>query len=151
MTTSTNGRDGTAPGVGTVAEEAARLVDLLSELTGLGPAAAGRGPAATSGDRAGSPLGRPDDDTGDTGGGCTCGGRRPAACTVCPVCQVIAFVQRLNPDTVDRLAEVVDLAATGLRDLAAAQRSRREREQGAQPAPRSEPTGRDAPVGEGVR
>jgi hypothetical protein len=41
---------------------------------------------------------------------------------VCPVCQVISFVQRLSPDTLDRVADVVELAATGLRDFAQAQR-----------------------------
>jgi hypothetical protein len=45
---------------------------------------------------------------------------------VCPVCQLIAFVQRVSPDTIDRLADVVELAATGLRDLAVVQRSRHE-------------------------
>ncbi|HET8594955.1 MAG TPA: hypothetical protein VFM07_06885 [Intrasporangium sp.] len=119
--------------VGSVADEAARLVEVLAAFGGgarhggqdapEGRADAGRGPSRRSDpedDGAGN------DDAVDPGT-CTCGGRRPAACAVCPVCQLIAFVQRVSPDTVDRLADVVELAATGLRDLAVVQRSRRER------------------------
>jgi hypothetical protein len=55
---------------------------------------------------------------------CTCGGREPAACRVCPVCQIISFVQQVNPDTIERVADFVGFAATALRDLATAQRDR---------------------------
>lgn len=58
---------------------------------------------------------------------CTCGGREPAACKVCPVCQLISFVQQVNPDTIERVADFVGFAATALRDLATAQRERAER------------------------
>ena len=44
--------------------------------------------------------------------------REPAACRLCPVCQLISFVQRVSPETLERVADVVELAATGLRDLA---------------------------------
>jgi len=44
---------------------------------------------------------------------------------VCPVCQLIAFVQQVNPDTIDKVADFVGFAATALRDLATAQRERR--------------------------
>jgi hypothetical protein len=43
---------------------------------------------------------------------------------VCPVCQVIAFVQQVNPETIDKVADFVGFAATALRDLATAQRQR---------------------------
>ena len=44
---------------------------------------------------------------------------------MCPVCQLIAFVQQVNPDTIDRVADFIGFAATALRDLATAQRERR--------------------------
>jgi hypothetical protein len=40
------------------------------------------------------------------------------------VCQLISFVQQVNPDTIERVADFVGLAATALRDLATAQRER---------------------------
>jgi len=96
-----------------VAEEAALLVELLTA-RGWGPSADRHDPSDD-----GSPTGR-----GAAAGECTCGGTTPAACRVCPVCQVISFVQQISPDTIERFADIVDLAATGLRDLAAAQRDR---------------------------
>jgi len=131
-----------------VAQEAALLVDLLSRRgwgTGSGmPSASSHahapaaGPAAvpddaTAGaDDAGvageSDPSSPPADTPLTGDGsvreCTCGGQQPAACRVCPVCQLIAFVQQVNPDTIERVADFVGFAATALRDLATAQRDR---------------------------
>jgi hypothetical protein len=116
---------------GTVAHEAALLLDLL----------AGRGhDAASSGMPSGMPSGRPSGMPPGTGAGdgpqdghgpghdgvheCTCGGREPAACRVCPVCQLISFVQQVNPETIERVADLVGFAATALHDLATAQRER---------------------------
>jgi hypothetical protein len=62
---------------------------------------------------------------------CTCGGRTPAACKVCPVCQLIAFVQNVSPDTIEKVADLVGFAATALRDVATAQRERQARTEGA--------------------
>lgn len=39
------------------------------------------------------------------------------------MCQVIAFVQKINPDTIERIADFATFAATALRDLASAQRA----------------------------
>jgi hypothetical protein len=115
-----------------VAEETARLVELLSGYTGAAASGSsssddsepgGDGGASTDSGR------RPDGEfAGSTGraGECTCGG--PPVCRICPLCQLISFVQRIDPDAIDRLAEVVELAATGLRDLATVQRGRRERD-----------------------
>lgn len=97
---------------GSVAHEAALLVDLLSSRGWGGQT--GRG--SDESDGAGSQP---------NGGECTCGGTTPAACRLCPVCQLIALVQQVSPDALERVAEVVDLAATALRDLAQAQRGRR--------------------------
>ncbi|KRF39678.1 hypothetical protein ASH01_20310 [Terrabacter sp. Soil811] len=131
---------------GSVAAEAALLVDLLSRRTWSGSsrmpsgdsrgeraggAAHGHDHAAGPASPAGDPTGpdaarRPDGSAGE----CTCGGTTPAACRVCPVCQLIAFVQQVNPDTIEKVADFVGFAATALRDLATAQRERR-----AEPAP----------------
>jgi hypothetical protein len=75
----------------------------------------------------GAPGGRHDQSTGapPAQSPCTCDGATPAACRICPVCQLIAFVQQVNPDAIERVADVVALAATALRDLATAQRDRR--------------------------
>jgi hypothetical protein len=140
--------------VGTVAEETARLVELLSGYAAVAGSRArsadGRPPAGDA-DASAAPGSGPDDSfagsttgagpddsfAGSTGSStgsaaeCTCGG--PAACRICPVCQLIAFVQRIDPEAVDRLAEVVELAATGLRDLATAQRGRREQDRRERP------------------
>lgn len=112
--------DAAAASVGTVADEAALLVDLLASRGWSGFTSAG----ATAPDPAeGSPPGS-GSPSAPRGAGCTCGGATPAACRLCPVCQLIAFVQQISPETLDRVAEVVELAATGLRDLAQSQRDR---------------------------
>ena len=130
------------PAVGSVAEEAALLVDLLSQRGWSGSSgmpsgarhsnggAPRHGADASDGPHAGAPSGEEQGaDAGGTGTSgatreCTCGGATPAACRVCPVCQLIAFVQQVNPDTIDRVADFVGFAATALRDLATAQRER---------------------------
>lgn len=148
--TSTNGHGGpdSATPPRTVAEEAALLVDLLSRrggwATGTGEGASGptdstgstgttRSTRSTgSTDRMPGDTGRsssddahaPRDDTGTHE--CTCGGQTPQACRVCPVCQLISFVQKVSPETIERVADFALFAATALRDLAVAQRERRE-------------------------
>lgn len=126
---------------GSVAEEAALLVDLLSARGwGAGSGSTGstgstRADGATPSDGSRPRDSSPADDREPRAGAdaheCTCGGRTPAACSVCPVCQLIAFVQRIEPDAIERFADVVGLAATALRDLATAQRERRDRTEGA--------------------
>lgn len=100
-----------------VAEEAAKLVELLSGGSWAGAGVPPRGSAGRTG-------------TGEQGQAreCTCGGTTPRACRVCPVCQLIAFVQQVNPDTIEKVADFVGFAATALRDLATAQRERQEPE-----------------------
>jgi hypothetical protein len=147
------GHDG--PGevpIGTVAHEAALLVDLLST-RGWGADEPQRTGAREDATGAGHPGagGASDPDGGARtpreGGAheCTCGGTTPAACRICPVCQLISFVQQVSPDAIERLADVVGLAATALRDLATTQREQRARpgggpdrdgdREGAEPAP----------------
>jgi hypothetical protein len=139
---------------GTVAQEAALLVNLLSTRGWGGDAPGSPHPnGRDDAPGAGHPGADAESDregTGRTSGEgrtheCTCGGTTPAACRVCPVCQLISFVQQVSPDAIERLADVVGLAATALRDLAASQREQSERpgdgpegdgdREGAQPAP----------------
>ena len=94
--------------VGTVAEEAARLVEMLASGAGPWP---GAGRPGASG-------------AGEDEHECTCGGRTPQACRLCPVCQLVSFVGAISPETIDRAADLVGFAATALRDLATYQRSR---------------------------
>ena len=121
-------RDGTPTAApGSVADEAALLVDLLSS-RGWG------GPATQQSEQSERPSGDSAEGSGETGsraqrGECTCGGTTPAACRLCPVCQLISVVQRMSPDSLERVADVVDLAATGLRDLAHAQRDKQNRDE----------------------
>ncbi|MER7070772.1 hypothetical protein [Terrabacter sp. NPDC000476] len=129
-----------------VAHEASLLLDLLSARGWSADPEAGprRRPrdGAAGGAAAGVADGAPDpardggagaahagarDGAGSPDRECTCGGTTPASCRVCPVCQLIAFVQKVDPDTIERVADVVGFAATALRDLATAQRDRRER------------------------
>ena len=125
--------------VGSVAEEAALLVDLLSRRAWTGDDAARSSPPnGQGGERSGRADTSGSADSPNRGGTsatseeqpvheCTCGGRTPAACRICPVCQLISFVQQVSPDTIERVADVVDLAAIALRDLATSQRERRGR------------------------
>ena len=117
---------------GSVADEAALLVDLLSARGWGGPGAghSNRSDRSDQSDRSGDGSAQGSGATGSRAqrGECTCGGTTPAACRMCPVCQLISFVQRLSPDSLERVADVVELAATGLRDLAHAQRDRRDQD-----------------------
>lgn len=114
--------------VGSVAEETARLVEALGGWAeGLrGPhddaAPAGSGPPAD----AGPDEGRPDRE--DAAGGAAdrcehCGGTSRAgealACRLCPVCQGIALLRTVRPETVERLADVAAALSGALRDIAA--------------------------------
>lgn len=148
--------DLSAPPIGTVAEEAAKLVEMLATAGGPWMSAASAARAASPGfppgsERRGSNGSDGADDpgsgsssgrTGPSGSGthtCTCGGTTPQACRLCPVCQVISFVSAISPETIDRAADLVGFAATALRDLATAQRERQEA------TARTTPTGEDVP------
>ena len=119
-------RPGDVPQPGSVAAEAALLVDLLSRrgwssTSGMPGGSGGSGGSRGSGSSTGPATGGRLDGSERE---CTCGGTTPAACRVCPVCQLIAFVQQVNPDTIEKVADFVGFAATALRDLATAQRER---------------------------
>jgi hypothetical protein len=126
------------PPVGSVAEEASRLLDALGGWAGSASAAyAGSAPRdreapdATGAEApgAGAPGAQTTgaesvDEPGLHGAGrCeTCGAENGAGqavtCQLCPVCQGIALLRSVRPETVDRLADLAGAVAATLRDLA---------------------------------
>ena len=132
MNDASTGRDAT-PQTGSVAEEAARLVEAFASWsTARGPGVeddtryAGRAGAA----REGAP-GRDDDAHGapDDGPTCAaCGARtgvgRAESCGICPLCQGIAWLRSVHPETLDRLADLAATVTETLRDIATQSRAR---------------------------
>lgn len=128
--------DDERPAVGTVAQEAARLLDALggwASTTHAGYAAAAGG-GRTSPDDAGPHRDRdPDGDSAsDASGGksprCeSCGAENGAGqavtCQLCPVCQGIGLLRSVRPETVDRLADLAGALAATLRDIAGQRRT----------------------------
>jgi hypothetical protein len=127
--------------IGTVAEEAARLIEDVATMarSSFRPSAdpsryAGR-PAQEPASPDAPPDPRPADDPAAAGapaatpsaGACSsCGGERdgtPVSCRLCPLCQGIALLRSVRPETVDRLADLASAVAESLRDLAARSRA----------------------------
>ncbi len=48
---------------------------------------------------------------------------RSISCQVCPICQGIALLRAVRPETVDRLADLAGAVAATLRDVAASGRA----------------------------
>ena len=127
--------------IGTVAEEAARLIEDVATM--VRSSASGRAdpspyagrPAQEPASPDAPPAVPPQDDPAVSGGpagtpgagACSrCGGERggtPVACRLCPVCQGIALLRSVRPETVDRLADLASAVAETLRDLATQSRS----------------------------
>ena len=144
---------------GTVAEEAARLIEAMASMArstaggggGQAPSPYADGPAQDSSPGAQDASPEPDDRHGSTHGVCgSCGGERdgtPVACKLCPVCQGIAFIRSVRPETVDRLADFASALASTLRDVATQSRASGPGS-GDGPAPGSQTGGGRAPVQE---
>jgi len=135
------------PTIGTVAEEAARLISAVAAMahpttdtTHYPRPYAGvpaKGPASPDTGRAARPEDtvRPDDapperapsaDPGSASTCSACGGVNdgtPVACKLCPLCQGIALLRAVRPETVDRLADLAYVVATTLRDMATQSRA----------------------------
>jgi len=151
------GRPGHPP-VGTVAEEAARLLDALGGWASTqGHAAPGHAgdheeDAAEGSTRADDST-RSDDSTradgstrsggqgasGQEAGHCPhCGAANGAGaaltCQWCPVCQGLALLRSVRPETVDRLADLAGAMTVALRDIAAQARRGPAAGAGADPA-----------------
>jgi len=122
------------PSIGTVAEEAARLISAVAAMrhsATAATAATADDPSPYAGEPAqdpASPVGPP---PGDPGPGASpvcsaCGGVNagtPVACKLCPLCQGIALLRSVRPETVDRLADFASAVAATLRDMATQSRS----------------------------
>lgn len=117
---------------GTVAEEAVRLIEAMASMarsTGIADEDASSyadvvaeetAPGAAHETSAGPEEGEP-----STCACSSCGGERdstPLACKLCPVCQGIALIRSIRPETVDRLADFAAAVASSLRDVAAQSR-----------------------------
>jgi len=119
----------TQPSNGTVAEEAALLIDAMSSMarSSVGPrqnSSPYAGEPPQDPEPAGGPAASPPPEHKDapSDGTCSaCGGERggaPVACRLCPICQGIALLRSVRPETVDRLADFASAVAASLRDMA---------------------------------
>ena len=101
-------------GVGSVADETARLLDAL-----LGPAATPAEPPSEGAPSADAPSPEPCPTCGHTDGGPARNHRAAEVCHLCPVCQVLRIVRSVRPETLDRLADLASAVTETLRDAAA--------------------------------
>jgi hypothetical protein len=133
--------DDERPAVGTVAEEAARLLDALggwastaqagyAARTAPGPDAPADPAGSTDGSgRTDGPRAAPDAaDAAPHESRCaSCGAPdgmgQAVTCQLCPVCQGIGLLRSVRPETVDRLADLAGALAATLRDIAGQRRT----------------------------
>ena len=128
MTDESTGPEHAASPVGSVAEEAARLVEAFAAWSGTHAAAdrAREGdeePYADPAHPGGSAQAQDAPDGTGEGRLCpTCGAQagvgRAASCGVCPVCQGIAWLRTVRPETLDRLADLAGALTDTLREVA---------------------------------
>ena len=140
------------PEIGTVAEEAARLISavaMMARASAVPSEGATHDPSPYAGGPAQDaapphvghvpspgtgPVPPPDagpvpPDPGPQRSEQTCSacgggsGGTPVACTLCPVCQGIALLRSIRPETVDRLADLASAMAESLRDMATQSRA----------------------------
>ncbi|CAG7572914.1 hypothetical protein FB554_1057 [Barrientosiimonas humi] len=112
--------------VSSVADEAVRLVSALAalggDLAGSREHPAGADPAETD------PLGGDDSAPGGdaAAGPVTCGCSNDAVssvCGLCPVCRVATFVAEVQPETIEKVADLVSMVAGSLQSFAAQRRA----------------------------
>jgi hypothetical protein len=90
---------------------------------------------------------QPGPDADGTTAGCTCSCHRAgeaAACRLCPICQGIALLRSIRPETLERVADVAGMAATALHELAEQRRQAADEQQG-DGASAEDPTARHEP------
>lgn len=95
--------------VGSVADEAGRLLESLRR------SAAEAAAAAAASDGAAADPASEDPTTGETG--------HDPVCQWCPICRGASVVRSLSPETLTRLADLAGVAASVLADLASARAS----------------------------
>jgi hypothetical protein len=132
--------DDERPAVGTVAEEAARLLDALggwASTTQAGYAARttpspappdeGAPEAPGSGDSSSTENASASHADGHASRCESCGAEngvgQAVTCQLCPVCQGIGLLRSVRPETVDRLADLAGALAATLRDMAGQRRA----------------------------
>jgi len=111
--------------IGTVAEEAARLVAAMATMA-RSSADPGPDPSPYAGPEDAPPGDASSAGARSTGACSACGGDSdgtPVACKLCPLCQGIALLRSVRPETVDRLADLASALAAGLRDMATQSRA----------------------------
>jgi hypothetical protein len=122
--------------VGSVAEEAARLLDALGGWASSTQAGYAARSAPSAAPRAEDD---PDEDSSADAGGSaadagghetrceSCGAEngmgQAITCQLCPVCQGIGLLRSVRPETVDRLADLAGALAATLRDIAGQRRA----------------------------
>ena len=119
------------PPVGSVAEETARLLDAL--LAGTGDERTGEEPAYQA--PSSSEPAEPCPTCGHVAGSTHTGETSMQVCHLCPVCQLLRVVRTVQPETLDRLADLAAAVTDMLRDVAAS----RWRETGTPPPRRARP------------
>lgn len=121
------------PSIGTVAEEAARLISAMATMAGSSEDPnqnpnRGENPSQHSSPYAGGPAQEPAPPEAERAPRvCSaCGAESngtPVACRLCPLCQGIALLRSVRPETVDRLADFASAMAASLRDMATQSRA----------------------------
>ena len=121
------------PSIGTVAEEAARLISAMATMAGSSEDPTqnpnrGDNPSQHSSPFAGGPAQEPAPPEAERAPRvCSaCGAESngtPVACRLCPLCQGIALLRSVRPETVDRLADFASAMAASLRDMATQSRA----------------------------
>ncbi len=125
--------------VGSVADEAARLLESLRRAAREAVPPEGAAPAGAERE----PHGRAQPD--EASAGATPGVEHDPFCQWCPLCRSAAVVRSLSPETLARLADLAAVAASVLADLAAgrehpAQQDHPDRGDGSgRPPPRNRP------------
>ncbi|MFC6706386.1 hypothetical protein [Flexivirga alba] len=118
-------------GASNVADEAMRLAEAFAVWAQNGKLAADvamhdapADQAATSGtESADAPSAPPRDGTAAPSCDCAHGAAVEAVCRMCPVCRMAGLVQAVQPDLLDRVADLLGLVAGGLHSAAEQRRT----------------------------
>ncbi|WP_265444081.1 hypothetical protein [Flexivirga meconopsidis] len=100
-------------GASSVADEAARLAETF--------AAWARTTGGRSGDRTAEPPAADPEPTRPAGCGCAAGGVE-TVCRVCPVCRLAGLVDAIQPELIDKVADLLGMVASSLHEVAADRR-----------------------------
>ena len=126
-------------GIGTVAQEAARLIEDMATMARSSYSSGADAPPEASQPAPGAQAGAPSGPAGHQGAGGQRGADKPpettcsvcgaqngqaprhdgfSTCKICPLCRGIALLRSVRPETVDMLADLALSVAGSLRDVA---------------------------------